>query len=346
MSAKQSVSLEKCPPLPTLPSLVWWLTSRTWWLSTRQNYGTQLPRDQDTICLLAEVETDTPHSTKHFQYMCFIPIVAHEIVATLRGEKDIVLARFEHESFDQWTYGQVVISLGPKPISLLRATVAFQQRFIVRPSPPVYTDKSHELYRGQLTYCTWNSLQDPVPRTATSMIKTLESFPLVPNNLLIDDGWQTTTGSRQMSAYGAQEYWLDGYKSLGDVISKAKKMGVERVGVWHTVLGYWGGISRSSETFKDVPFLTLRKNWGATYPIIHPIQVDKFFNTWYKQLSDWGVDFVKCDDMAEIEDMDSCVDDNGTSFSLRIVRTAYVSAIKRNVQKYFAGRIIWYFPPS
>jgi len=149
-----------------------------------------------------------------------------------------------------------------------------------------------------------------------------------------------------MSAYGAQDYWLDGYKSLGDVISKAKKMGVERVGVWHTVLGYWGGISRSSETFRYVPFLTLRKNWGATYPIIHPIQVDRFFDTWYKQLSDWGVDFVKCDDMAEIEDMDSCVDDNGTAFPLRTVRTVYVDAIKRNVQKYFSGRIIWYSPSS
>ena len=184
-----------------------------------------------------------------------------------------------------------------------------------------------------------------MPRTATAMMRTLESFPVVPNNLLIDDGWQTTTGDRQMAGYGAQEYWLDGYKSLGDVISQAKKMGVERVGVWHTVLGYWGGISRSSETFKYVPFLTLRKNWGATYPIIHPLQVDRFFDTWYKQLSDWGVDFVKCDDMAEIEDMDSCSDDSGTSFPLRTVRTAYVTAIKRNVQRYFGGRIIWYTSP-
>ena len=165
----------------------------------------------------------------------------------------------------------------------------------------------------------------------------------MPNNLLIDDGWQTTE-NRQMSAYGAQPYWLDGYKSLGEVITQVKKLGVERVGVWHTVLGYWGGISRSSETFKSVPFLTLRKNWGATYPIIHPLQVDNFFDTWYKQLSDWGVDFVKCDDMAEIEDMDSCTDDDGNSFPLRTVRTAYVLAIKRNVEKYFNGRIIWYGP--
>jgi hypothetical protein len=219
--------------------------------------------------------------------------------------------------------------------------MAFQQRYHPPQAPPSYTDKSHELYNGRLTYCTWNSLQGSVPRTAPSIIRTLESFPIVPNNLLIDDGWQSTN-DRQMSAYGAQEYWLDGYKSLGDVISKAKGMGVETVGVWHTVLGYWGGISRSSETFKYVPFLTLRKRWGATYPIIHPIQVDRFFDTWYKQLSQWGVDFVKCDDMAEIEDMDSCTDDNGTLFPLRTVRTAYVEAIRRNVQKYFAGRIIWY----
>src|SRR5271154_3578071 len=158
MSAKLSVSPEKClRPHPSFRSMV--LIVRTWWLSTRQTNGTQLPQDQDTVCLLAELETDTPRSTKHFRYMCFTPLVSHEIVVTLRGEKDIVLARFEHESFE-WMYGQVIVSLGPKPISLLRSTVALQQRFVAPPSPPVYTDKSDELYRGRLTYCTWNSLQN------------------------------------------------------------------------------------------------------------------------------------------------------------------------------------------
>jgi hypothetical protein len=285
----------------------------------------------------------TSRSTKHVQYMCLIPLVSKEIVGTLRGEKDVILARFEHEAYE-WGFGQLVISLGPKPIDLLKSTVAFQQSLYPPPAKPIplpYPDYSSELYAGKLTYCTWNSLQPPIPTTATSAIKALTSFPLMPNNLLIDDGWQTTE-NRRMSAYSAQPYWLDGYKSLGEVITHVKKLGVERVGVWHAVLGYWGGVSRSSKTFKDVPFLTLKKSWGATYSIIHPLQVDAFFDTWYSQLSDWGVDFVKCDDMAEIEDMDTCTDDDGNSFPLRTVRTAYVLAIKRNVEKYFHGRIIWY----
>jgi hypothetical protein len=162
----------------------------------------------------------------------------------------------------------------------------------------------------------------------------------MPNNLLIDDGWQTTQ-NRQMSAYSAQSYFLDGYKSLGDVVSHAKHLGVENVGVWHTVLGYWGGIFRTSELFKDYKFVTLRKKWGGTYPIIHPGQVEEFFDTWFYQLREWGVDFVKCDDMAEIEDMDSAIDDQGRPFPLYTIRTAYVIAIKQAVEKYFYGRIIW-----
>jgi len=321
------------------------LMSSTWWLSTRQDDGVSLPRDHDTIALLAMLETNTTRSTKYIQYMCFIPLVRNEIAGTLRGHKDIVLARFEHESYD-WGYGQLLISLGSKPIDLLKSTVAYQQSLYPpppKPVPPPYPDYSSELYTGKLTYCTWNSLQDPIPTTSTSIFKTLKSFPLMPNNLLIDDGWQMTE-NRQLSGYGAQQYWLDGYKSLGEVITKVKSLGVEKVGVWHTVLGYWGGICRSSEIFKNGIFLTLRKNWGAMYPIIHPVQVDAFFDAWYQQLRDWGVDFVKCDDMAEIEDMDSCVDDDGNSFPLRDVRTAYVVAIKRNIEKYFSGRIIWYDP--
>jgi hypothetical protein len=300
-----------------------------------------MPRDQDTIVLLARIKTATSRSTTRIQYVCIIPLVNDQVVGTLRGHQDLILARFEHESFSA-CMGQVIISLGSKPIDLLRATVAYQQSLL--PSLPKTIsspDHSSDLYAGKLTYCTWNSLQAPVPTTATSMFKGLKSFPLMPNNLLIDDGWQSTT-NRQMSEYGAQSFFLDGYKSLGDVVSHAKDLGVEKVGVWHTVLGYWGGVSPSSETFKKHTFVTLRKNWGATYPIIHPDQVREFFDTWYRQLREWGVDFVKCDDMAEIEDMDSAVDDQGRPVSLYEVRTAYVLAIKRAVDKYFDGRIIWY----
>ena len=147
-----------------------------------------------------------------------------------------------------------------------------------------------------------------------------------------------------MSAYDAQPYWLDGYKSLAEVVSHAKKLGVERVGVWHSVLGYWDGVSPTSETFRNFPFVTLWKKRGAQYDAIHPFRVDTFFDIWYRQLQSWGVDFVKCDDMAEIEDMDSCLDYEGNPFPLREFRTAYVAAIKRNAEKYFSGRIIWFVP--
>ena len=143
-----------------------------------------------------------------------------------------------------------------------------------------------------------------------------------------------------MTSRDANLYWLDGHKSLKEVIIQVKNLGVEKVGVWHTVLGYWGGVARS-QTFRHHRFATLRKRWGDKYGIIHPDEVDSFFETWYEHLSASGVDFVKCDDMSEIEDMDSCVDDNGDFVSLRLVRTAYVSAIKRNIAKYFSGRIIW-----
>lgn len=317
--------------------------NRIWWLFTRQNDGVALPRNEDTIVLLAKIETETQRSTKHARYVCFIPLVTNAIVGTLRGENDIVLARFEHEA-QGWGFGEILVSLGSKPISLLKATVAYQQTLF--PSAPIplapgQADRSSELYKGQLTYCTWNSLQPPVECTSTSMLETLKSFPLVPNNLLIDDGWQTVD-SGQLVGYGPNLHWLDGHNSLKDVIQKIKALGVERVGVWHTGLGYWGGFSRNSELFKDLPFLTLKGVWGNQYPILHFLQINEFFDKWYQYLSESGVDFVKCDDMAEIENMESCTDDQGQKVLLRIIRTAYVGAIRYNVNKWFSGRIIWY----
>jgi len=314
----------------------------TWWLNARQNEGIALPPEQDTLMLLAMIETATQRSTKYTRYLCFLPLVNDQIVATLRGRNDTILGHFEHES-RSWGYGQVLVSMGPKPVQLLKKTLAYQQSLRPKITDSIVAasqDSSQELYAEKLTYCTWNSLQPPTPTTATSMLKALQTFPLMPNNLLIDDGWQTTD-DRKMSDWSANSSWLDGYADLGQVISHAKSLGVERVGVWHTVLGYWNGVSRNCETFKDVPFLTLCKDWGAQYEIIHPMKVDEFFDQWYARLASWGVDFVKCDDMAEIEDMDSCVDDKGDPFPLRFVRRAYVEAIKRNVNKYFSGRIIW-----
>ena len=320
------------------------LTHRTWWLNARQDEeGIFLPGDKDTLLLLAMIETRTERNTKHAQYICFVPLVNNEIVATLRGDDEMILGHFEHES-NTWGYGQVLVSMGSKPIELMKRTLAYQQSFHPKPYDLLfddYEDKSDELYAGKLTYCTWNSLQPPTPTTATSMIKTLQSFPIIPNNLLIDDGWQVTD-DRKMADWGAHQGWLDGYDDLGKVISKAKSLGVERVGVWHAVLGYWNGVSKNSDKFKDMPFVTLTKDWGARYEIIHPTYVNKFFDEWYARLASWGVDFLKCDDMAEIEDMDSCFDENDESFPLRFVRKAYVEAIKRNVNKHFSGRIIWY----
>jgi hypothetical protein len=317
---------------------------RTWWVNARQNEGVALPADQDTLMLLAMIETTTQRNTKYVQYICFIPLVNNEIVATLRGKDDMILGHFEYDS-SMWGYGQILVSMGSKPIELLRKTLAYQQTS-VSPKPydiPFSTndDCSDDLYAGKLTYCTWNSLQGPIPRRATAMLKALQSFPIMPNNLLIDDGWQVTEDAK-MTDWGASAFWLDGYSDLGQVISKVKSLGVERVGIWHTVLGYWNGTSKKCEAFKNKPFLTLRKNSGPQYEIVHPMHIDEFLDEWYSRLSAWGVDFVKCDDMAEIEDMDSCIDENSEPFPLRFVRSAYVDAIKRSVNKYFSGRIIWY----
>ena len=139
----------------------------TWWLSTRQNSQVSLPRNNDTIVLLAMIETATSRSTKFIQYMCFLPIVTDDVVGTFRGHNDLILARFEHES-DNWGYGSILVSLGSKPIDLLKSTVSFQQQLIPtppKPFPPPFPDHSSELYAGKLTYCTWNSLQGPVPTT-------------------------------------------------------------------------------------------------------------------------------------------------------------------------------------
>jgi hypothetical protein len=97
--------------------------------------------------------------------------------------------------------------------------------------------------------CTWNSLHPPTPATQTSVFKTLEHFaslspPVRPSILLLDDAWQhKDAATNQLLSFDALPEFLDGMKTLGEVVRKAKEeFGIQRVGVWHTIQGYWCGV--------------------------------------------------------------------------------------------------------
>lgn len=139
---------------------------------------------------------------------------------------------------------------------------------------------------------------------------------LIPNpkdisikSFLIDDGWQDTSFSSiprhkagnpvgRLSSMGP-------WHGLGDmrkVVSAIKAKGVENVGVWMTLQGYWFGIDPKSplcEKYECVRHPIHERSdvnieevdeyqW-----IPHPERAGRFWLDWFEEMKSWGIDFVK-----------------------------------------------------
>ena len=117
------------------------------------------------------------------------------------------------------------------------------------------TEKPAPAFMDYFGWCTWDSFYDLVKEE--DVAAGLENFKqggFVPKLVILDDGWQTTDdnelsrGQWKLSDYRANGKFGFGLK---ETIEKAKEsFGVEYFLVWHAVLGYWGGISKTAEQMK------------------------------------------------------------------------------------------------
>jgi hypothetical protein len=72
------------------------------------------------------------------------------------------------------------------------------------------------------------------------------SIGVRPATFLVDDGWQDVKSFR-LQSFDCKKLFLDKIESLGAIVKTAKeKYGVEHVGVWHTIQGYWQGVEPSN----------------------------------------------------------------------------------------------------
>uniref|UniRef100_A0A0K3CVX5 BY PROTMAP: gi/342318945/gb/EGU10900.1/ Proteophosphoglycan ppg4 [Rhodotorula glutinis ATCC 204091] n=1 Tax=Rhodotorula toruloides TaxID=5286 RepID=A0A0K3CVX5_RHOTO len=94
---------------------------------------------------------------------------------------------------------------------------------------------------------------------------------------------------------------------LREVVRRVKEMGVERVGVWMTLCGYWHGL-HPDRSLADAYTLRRFTVHSAAHPsynghIYLPAQSDlrTFYDDYFSSLRAAGVDFVKVDDQATVD---------------------------------------------
>ncbi|KAJ3127737.1 hypothetical protein HK098_005854 [Nowakowskiella sp. JEL0407] len=172
------------------------------------------------------------------------------------------------------------------------------------------TEKSNSFIPSRiwdhLGWCTWNSYYKNVNESAiVSYIKNLQNLNIPFEFVLIDDGWQDYNDRLELKSF---EMNTVKFPSNFKIISEIKRAGVKFVGVWHTLIGCWGGIDPSGQIALEYKLVEVTKRDGTKIHLVDSCDVDRFYEEFVTLLLNAAVDFVKVDHQAvfdEIVDADS-----------------------------------------
>lgn len=285
-------------------------------------------------------------------YLLAVPLVGELMRFSLRGRPDETLG-LVGETGDAFlpSHGglSLFVAAGTDPFELVRRGAESVAKRLgsgklrrEKPVPAAFDD---------FGWCTWDAFYQDV--SAENVFRGLETFRGVgisPRFLILDDGWQHVelrpTGEKRLVGFDANEKFPGGLRSL---IERAKKdFGIRTVIVWHTIVGYWGGVSgeklggygvvEQTRQFGDgVLFHRPAFNhewWGNLVGFLPAANAARFFDDYHTALTAQGVDGVKVDSQAMLEGLST-----GQGGRIPVTR-AYRKALETSVRKHFDGRLI------
>ncbi|MDQ8182552.1 Sip1-related alpha-galactosidase [Pelagicoccus sp. SDUM812005] len=249
--------------------------------------------------------------TAHQGFVALLPLASSLGRAKLSADANGLSARWIPCSASSPASSEHAFALGchSHPREAIALAVAAAQKelgtFLLR------EEKPEPRFIDRLGWCTWDAFyQDVSEKGILEGLEKLKSGGIAPGFLIIDDGWQKTERFRMVDFATDEGKFPQG---LGAVIEAAKRdYGIERVGVWHALQGYWQGVDPqgplsqafsilacpdASGTFDDWPeqFATQLRH------LVDPTEIAQFYDAFYQWLKSQGVDFVKVDNQAMIE---------------------------------------------
>ncbi|SCO79310.1 related to seed imbibition protein Sip1 [Fusarium oxysporum] len=167
-----------------------------------------------------------------------------------------------------------------------------------------------EYWFDGLGFCTWNALgQRLTDQKIFDALDKLSEHNIQVSSLIIDDNWQSIDyrGPSQFQ-YGWNDFEAEPKafpKGLKSTISHIRQNHphIQHIAVWHALLGYWGGIApdgKLAKTYKTIEVTREdadRRNLplGGKMTVIAQEDVNRFYDDFYRFLSDAGIDAVKTD---------------------------------------------------
>lgn len=295
----------------------WFATVRIWspWLCPRHGKDS-FELDKDAIlCSFLDKKG------RHLVVLALSGI--DDILTILQSDNDGNIILKIRNDREEEGIGRVIIAVG-EDFELANAAAIYHARTVVsgyetmtgvqQMEVEAYHDNVDaqwiENWYDGLTYCTWNGLgQHLTEEKVYEAVETLAVNEINITNLIIDDNWQNLDykGNGQFQ-HGWSTFEADpntfpsGLKKVTSTI-RSKHPSIQHIAVWHALWGYWGGIDPNGQIAKDYKTVTttrvdgLRRDLplGGDVTVVAKEDVARFYDDFYRFLSESGVDAVKTD---------------------------------------------------
>ncbi|KAI7828347.1 hypothetical protein BX661DRAFT_181918 [Kickxella alabastrina] len=202
-------------------------------------------------------------------------------------------------------------------------------------------------------YCTWNTFYQKVSHEKIvfelNNIRQagIDAGQPLPAWVVIDDGWQsvdTYDGLGKLIDIFADSNKFPG--QLAQTVDELRHMNILRVGVWHALWGYWGGIDPHGPLSKRYKLERHCRQWSPVVKqesdiwLIAASCIWEFYDEFYGWLRSQGVSFVKVDYQAAFECLKEYGNGSDTGMHIAKMYSAYQDAMQSAACKHFGPGII------
>lgn len=265
---------------------------KEWWV--RPEIVTKLSNiPNQTVSALATLE----HTEEFFE---FLPVSTKNGISTLSSwENGFTLSLTQKcKRLNKIDAPVLAIGVGKNPYELVERLAKFS-RDIFNLDFKMRSEKVFpELFR-YIGWCSWDAFYKSVNESGiNTKVDEFIQKKIPVKWILIDDGWQSYKNNRLSSFQADQLKFPNGLKKI---VEQAKiKSQIEHVGVWHTINGYWNGVS---EDFAGNSTDFYENRQGCILPDPNSNGVSQFFSRWYELLKEEGISFTKIDSQSSLTNL-------------------------------------------
>lgn len=263
---------------------------KDWW--TRPFFGEDLSKIPEKTQSLLLKTTDT--------YYHMLPVVDEDYRTEIAGSAEglqLSLSAYQG-GFREISTFALILGADKSPFELVdsnveRATCLLGNTVLPR------KEKPYPEILEYLGWCSWDAFHHKVNEQGIfDKLNEMQHQDVPIKWVMIDDGWSDIKDDKLFSFQAEKSKFPKGLSNTAKELKQ--KYGINWVGVWHTIGGYWDGIHPDSQIANQLQNSLYHTNRGALVPYPDAEKGFNFWHQWHKNLSQDGIDFIKVDSQSAI----------------------------------------------